>query len=144
MLKNSYISLIARVVVGLMFIIVGASKIGNTASFANEIGNYDMLPGFTLNFLALTLPWIEVFVGILLILGIKLKANSMLSSALLLAFTLAVAIAFARGLNIECGCYSSIAEQTVGWTKILQNTGLLLLSLYVYFHPGDKLILAKE
>ena len=136
--NNPYLSLIARIIVGTVFVVVGVTKIAEPKLFANEIGNYQMLPDLFVNFSAIILPWVELVIGVLLILGIKLKESSLLSTILLLLFTIAVAIAWARGLNINCGCFSTIHEEKVGYSKILQNLGLISLTLITYFSKSVK------
>ena len=125
-----------------IFIAFGIEKIFEPAKFANEIGNYQMLPQFLLNIVALILPWIELISGLLLISGVRLKANSAIIGSLLLFFIIAIAIAMARGLSINCGCSSSNA-QMVGFPKILENTGLLLTCVLIFIYPNSKFALEK-
>lgn len=135
-------NLISRAFVGFIFLAFGLSKIAVPEQFAKEIANYALLPEFSLNIFALILPWIELIIGILLILGIRLKANSIIGSALMLIFIFMVAFAWARGLDISCGC-SSAHPQQVGLPKILENTGLLILLIIVYINPNNKYTLER-
>lgn len=112
-------------------------KIFEPAKFANEIGNYKLLPEVILNFVALILPWIEVISGLLLIAGVRIKANSTIIASMLIIFIFGVASAMARGLSIKCGCSSSNA-QVVGFPKILENLGLLILCVNLFFFPNNK------
>lgn len=137
-LSNPALLLIARIVLGLIFIIASAGKIYNPAVFAQEISNYDFMPYFTINLMAIILPWIELIAGIFLISGIRLKASSAIIGALLIVFIIAVATAMARGLNINCGCYSHVANDPVGWKKIIENTIQLALALWIYIFPVKK------
>ena len=132
---NAFAVLLARLILGFMFILVGVGKIAGAEHFAKEIGNYRMLPEMLVNIMAITLPWIELAVGIMILYGIRLKANAALAAGLLLVFIIAVGTAWGRGLNINCGCYSNIAQQTVGLPKILENLGLMLLAAIIYFFP---------
>jgi uncharacterized membrane protein YphA (DoxX/SURF4 family) len=136
-LNNPIIHLIARLIVGYIFLTFAASKIAMPEKFANEIGNYGIMPFAILNIFALLLPWIEFFVGLMLILGIRLKANSIISAGLLIIFIAAVASAMMRGLDINCGC-SSVNPQHVGFPKIFENTGLTILSLLIAWLPNKK------
>ena len=136
-LSNDYVNFLARVVVGFIFISFGMEKIFEPSKFANEIGNYKMLPEILLNFSALILPWIEVISGLLLIAGVRIKANSAIIGSLLFVFIVAVATAMARGLSIKCGCSSSNA-QMVGFPKIFENLGLLLLCLNLFIFPNSR------
>lgn len=139
-LENPIVILSARLIVGFVFVSFGISKIADPSAFAKEVGNYDLMPLFSLNIIALTLPWIELVVGLMLIFGIRLKANAMLGNILLILFIFMVGIAWARGLDISCGC-SSINPQKVGFPKILENSALLFLSILIYLNPIKKLTL---
>lgn len=135
-ISNPWVLLIARLVVGFIFISFGVSKIVDPAGFAKEIGNYQMVPMWSLNIIALTLPWIELISGLLLMIGVKLKANSALIALLLVWFIFMVAVAWARGLDINCGC-SAVNPTPVGIKKILENFGILTLTLLVWFYPKN-------
>ncbi len=137
-IDNPYVVLIARLVIAGFFIFFGISKIAEPASFANEIGNYNLMPEFVIQLMALVLPWLEIVVGYLILFGIKLRENAILATLLLVSFTLAVAIAFASGLDISCGCSSSGGGQKVGWLKIFENTGLIILTLILSFTNSNK------
>lgn len=141
LIENEYFLLVARLIVGTLFIIVGVAKITDPQLFAKEIANYRFLPEFMINTVAITLPWIELISGLLLILGIRLRANAAIITILLFVFNIMVAIAWARGLDINCGCYSHIAQETVGLKKILENTGFMALSILVYIFPKNNLSL---
>lgn len=136
-LENRYISLIARIIVALVFITFGISKIADPIDFAKDIRNYDMLPLVFVNISAIVLPWIELTTGLLILFGIKIKSNAIIIFGLLTVFNIAVATAWARGLNIECGCYSNITEQIVGWKKLAENFGLMILLLLIYFSKNN-------
>jgi len=138
-LNNEYVQLICRLAVGLMFIIVGVGKIAHPEEFANEIANYQILPNVFINILAMIVPWIELFAGTLLIFGIETKASSLVIAVMTVIFTTAVIIAMAKGLNIECGCYSNIASQQVGWPKVFENVGLLILTIIIMISDNKKL-----
>ena len=135
--NNSIISLIARLVLGWFFIYAAIGKIAEPTTFAKEIANYAIMPQFFLNIIALTMPWIELVTGIFLIVGIRLKANAAIIGLMLVVFIVAVFSAMARGLDINCGCFSHKIVY-VGWGKIAENAGLLLLSLYIFVYPLKK------
>ena len=138
--ENEYLTLILRLIVGFVFLSFGLEKIVDPTKFAKEMLNYQILPYFSANIFALILPWIEVISGLLLILGIKIKANSTIISGLLLIFIFAVSLALIRGLDINCGCSSS-HPQKVGLPKILENTSMLLMCAVLYFFPSKRFIL---
>ncbi|HAW07859.1 MAG TPA: hypothetical protein DCW42_01620 [Bacteroidetes bacterium] len=138
LLNNEYVLLICRIIVGLMFIVVGVGKIANPEEFAQEIANYQILPYLFVNITAIIVPWIELFAGILLLLGVQTKSSSIVIAVMTVVFTIAVIIAIAKGLNIECGCYSNIASQQVGLLKVLENIGLLILTFIIILSDNKK------
>ncbi len=141
LINNPYFHLILRLALGGLFVIVGMGKIADPKLFAREIGNYDMLPVYLINFFALTLPWVEVISGIFIMAGVRVKANSAIAGGLLFVFIVAVLTAWARGLNINCGCFSSMAEEKVGLLKIVQNAGWLLLCVALFYSKTRKFTL---
>lgn len=143
-INNTVLVLIARIVVALMFIIVGVGKIAHPDEFAREISNYQLLPILFINPLAIILPWLEVITGMMILFGIQIRANAFIVSLMLITFTTAIIIAVAKGLSIDCGCYSQIAAQKVGLPKILENTGLIILSLILVFTENNKLQLKNN
>lgn len=128
-IDNPTIILVIRTFIGVLFIFYGVAKVADPSHFANEIGNYDMMPEIIVQLMALIIPWIELIVGLFLLFGVYQNENGAIATGLLIVFTLAVAIAFARGLDINCGCSGSNAGQKVGWLKIAENIGLIILTL---------------
>ncbi|TAE24719.1 MAG: DoxX family membrane protein [Candidatus Kapaibacterium sp.] len=135
--------LAARLVLGSVFIIAGVEKIANPDAFAKAIHNYQLLPYSMLNIMALTLPWLEVLAGALLIFGVRLRASSALTALMLIVFIAAIASAMMRGLSIDCGCFSqgSAASEPVGWKKIAEDVALLVLSVQIFAASWENEIL---
>ena len=111
---------VLRVVLGAVFIVASLDKIQNPEAFATSIANYRLLPYTVINGIAIVLPWLEVITGILLVLGVWIKASTMIVWALLFAFSIAISQALARGLDISCGCFTTnpAAERMSLWTLI--------------------------
>lgn len=132
-------SLVLRLLVGCVFIVAGVGKIADTNHFAKEITNYNLLPLESINLIALVMPWLELCSGLLLIFGVRLKANSVLISAMLIVFILAAISAIARGLDINCGCFGKTTEKKLGWEKVFENLGLLSATLLIFFSKPKSL-----
>ncbi len=132
--------LISRLVVGFIFISYSVGKIASPDKFASEIANYALFPELLLNIIALTLPWIELVIGLLLVLGLRIKSGATISGVLMILFILSVIWAMAMGLDINCGC-SSTTPQRVGLPKLMENFGLLILSAIIYLFPERKFTL---
>ncbi|MES2765475.1 MAG: MauE/DoxX family redox-associated membrane protein [Bacteroidota bacterium] len=134
-LNNQYINLLARLILGGLFIFAGLGKIAIPEAFAKEIANYELLPYSLVNFVAITLPWLEVVAGIFLVAGVRIKASAVIIAALLLVFLVGILWAMSQGLKIDCGCFAQVEATPVGWPKVLQNLGLLALAIYLIKFP---------
>jgi uncharacterized membrane protein YphA (DoxX/SURF4 family) len=143
LLSNKYFLLTIRIVLGFVFIFAAISKATEPDVFARSISNYKLLPLFSINFLAIILPWIELCAGILLVFGISIKENSAILSGLLLIFIIAIAISLGRGLNIDCGCFGTVGGAKVGIQKILENIGLLILGLILVKFGSNNISLSE-
>ena len=128
-LNNKYLLLSIRIFLGFVFVFAAITKVTDPIGFSQSIYNYKLMPDFTINFLAIAFPWIELVAGILLIFGIAVKENSAILSSLLFVFIIAIIISIARGLNIDCGCFGTVEGSKVGLLKILENTVLLIVGL---------------
>ena len=134
-LKNKWIVLVFRLFLGSMFIYASWDKIANPEDFSGVIRNYYMLPEPATNFFAIILPWVELYIGICLILGIFVDGASLLSVGLMVMFLVALGQATARGLDIECGCFHGASK--VGLKRILEDF-LFLGMAYLVLKRGDK------
>ncbi len=138
-IKHPLLTVISRLIVGYIFVSYGFEKILAPKDFAHSIMNYEMMPHTWVNMAALIMPWVEVFAGVMLLFGIRLKAASLICSAMLVVFIMAIGTAMTRGLEINCGC--SAHAEPVGFPKIFEDLGFLVLSLLIYFVPNGMLSL---
>jgi putative oxidoreductase len=133
-----------RIVLAIIFIYAGIKKISDPGGFSNSINNYKILPISFVNLFAITLPWIELITGILLLFGIKVKENSFIISVILLVFIIAILISLIRGLNIDCGCFGTVSGTKIGVYKIIEDLVLLILGLILIKFDSDFFSLLKK
>jgi uncharacterized membrane protein YphA (DoxX/SURF4 family) len=132
MIRNKYILLVLRLVVGGVFLWAGILKIFDPLEFAQGIADYRVFPRVISLFLALVLPWLEVLCGVLLILGVFRNASALLVSCLLAGFLVLIISAILRGLDIDCGCFGSLSQKA-DYKLILTDSLLLFFSLNILF-----------
>ena len=142
--NNKYFLFAIRILLGIVFIYAAISKTSEPEAFARSIENYKLIPMFLINILAITLPWIELCAGLLLIFGISVKENSLILSGLLAIFIIAITISLARGLNIDCGCFGTVGGAKVGIQKLLENFGLLFSGILLMKFGSGFLSLKNE
>jgi uncharacterized membrane protein YphA (DoxX/SURF4 family) len=121
-----------RVFLGAVFLYAGFVKILQPAAFAEAVYSYQILPGAAVNLAALALPWVEVTVGLCLMAGIWLPGAVLLSTSLLGAFIGALFFNLVRGLNVQCGCFSTeITHGPADMLTIARDLLLLASSFYL-------------
>jgi uncharacterized membrane protein YphA (DoxX/SURF4 family) len=82
---------------------------------------YDVLPDGVVSVVASAIPFIELALGLLLVLGLGTRLVAVLSAVVLLAFIVVITQAWARGLSIDCGCFGGGGQVTAGQTAYLQE-----------------------
>jgi uncharacterized membrane protein YphA (DoxX/SURF4 family) len=113
-----YLALPFRVALGVVFVVASLDKIAHPLAFAASISHYRLVPHELVNAMAICLPWIEIVCGAALCLGLGVRANALVACALLAVFIAAIVSALARGLDINCGCFSTDpgAQRMTRWT----------------------------
>ncbi len=132
-IRHPWVSRLARLGLGLVFLLAALPKLADPPGFAKAIWAYGLVPPWGLNPMALVLPWLELICGLALLTGHWTRAAAAWSAALLLSFALALGINLARHRPVDCGCFGSSAPKTEGerltdmrWS-LLRDLGLLLL-----------------
>ena len=120
-------NLILRLVVGGVFVAAGALKLWDPGAFVKDIANYRVLPDACLNLVAITLPWMEVLAGGLLMAGFWKKPSALFIAVMTAVFLGGVGQAVYRHLDIHCGCFGTLEARKVGWT-LLAEDGVLFLA----------------
>ncbi len=132
---HAFLALVARVYLAVVFLMACYHKLLDPAAFALDIATYQIMPLATVNLMAIVLPWVELVAGLMLLVGFRVRAGALLVAGMMTVFTLAVAIALSRGLEMSCGCFASqgAAEDPISWRTILRDLSWLFLALYVLF-----------
>jgi uncharacterized membrane protein YphA (DoxX/SURF4 family) len=119
-----------RVILGAVFVYGGYVKLREPwALFAMGIDSYNLVPFRFVEPLARTLPWFEVVVGLLLIVGLWLRLSSAAVSLTLLVFMAAMLHAYAKGQQINCGCFGP--GEPISKLTLLRDGSLLAGSLFL-------------
>jgi len=129
---------LGRVVLGAIFLYAAYSKLYFDGAwhlhdyhffFAMAIDSYKMLPLSVVEWMARILPWFELLLGALLIVGIGLRWAGSITTALLLVFIGAMTRAKILGLEINCGCFGN--NEKLGTATLIRDSSLLVLALAV-------------
>lgn len=137
-----WLTLLVRLTLGGVLLIAGAIKVPNLPKSAMAVRAYEVLPITLANFLGYTLPWIEIGLGLLLIVGVLVKISGVLGALTMLTFIIAITQAWARGLSIDCGCFGGGGtinpEDTKYLSEIIRDIGLMGMGIFLYLYPKGR------
>jgi len=136
------LSLPARLYLGYVFIFACLHKIAHPGMFAVDVATYDILPISLINIMALILPWLELFAGIMLVIGVRVRAAALLIAAMMFMFIVALALALHAGIDMSCGCFASQGaqgEDPISIKTVFRDLGWFVLSLYVLVFDSQPL-----
>ena len=131
-----------RLFVGGVFLIAGLIKIkGSSSRLLIAILGYELVPRGAATILVYVLPWLEIIVGGLLILGLWSHLTVLVGAGLLAVFLSGIVTSLLRGMNNDCGCYQSLTP--VQWKLAYRNLIIMALLLPIYLLKGGMWSLDK-
>ncbi|QNE22286.1 DoxX family membrane protein [Kribbella qitaiheensis] len=141
-------SLVARLVLGGVMVVAGALKVTDPETATQAVRAYDLLPTALDAPVGLILPFLEIAIGLLLIVGFGVRWAAFAAGVFMVVFIAAVSSAWARGLAIDCGCFGGGGQVAPGQTKylqeILRDVGLLVLAGWLWLTPLSKFALESD
>ncbi|CAB5104697.1 MAG: DoxX family membrane protein [Actinobacteria bacterium] len=138
------ITLAARLILAGVLLAAGGLKVLVPSESANAVAAYKILPTQIAHIVGYALPWLEIAIGILLLVGISVRLAAILAGSVMVIFIAAIISVWARGILIDCGCFggggaidpSKAAEVHRNYAiEITRDLGLALLAVYLYFFP---------
>jgi putative oxidoreductase len=141
---------IGRLVLGGVFVYAGISKLifpnthlwpmfvlrfsisVNLSSFAQQVESYKLLSPEGASFVAHTLPFAEILLGLLLLIGWQLRIWASLVTLVMLGFLTIVTRAYLLHMQINCGCFAT-PEPLTGWTVLRDGIFAVLALLMTVF-----------
>jgi putative oxidoreductase len=133
LLTHRYLAVGLRLYIAGLFIYAGMYKINYAAEFAETIASYRLAPYWAVNFLAITMPWIELISGILLVCGIRVRSAIAVAGSLLVIFTLAIAINLIWQAPISCGCFHTL-EDAISWKTLVRDLIWTAMAAQVFLY----------
>ena len=95
----------ARLTLGIVLIVAGALKVGNLEGSVFATSEYKILPYELLRPVGIGLPFAEIALGILLVIGLFTRLSGLAGALMMLAFIIAIISVWTRGIAIDCGCF---------------------------------------
>ena len=136
---------IGRIVLGVIFVYAGCSKIflpnkfywplpmlkfsvsANLSNFGFQVESYKMLSAAGVAFVSHVLPFAEISLGLLLLIGWRLRIWAAIVTLFMLMFLSVVTRAYVLHMDINCGCFAT--PEPVSLKKILEDGAMALLAV---------------
>lgn len=137
--------LVLRVFVGGVFLFAAAVKLRDPQQFAFAINAYQLIPAEAKHLVAIgafVVPWMELIVGLMLVVGFWGRAAGLVATCLMGVFVYAVWSVIARELNVTCGCFGKLkgpfgCEGPIGTCKLAENATIFVsAAILVCFGSG--------
>ena len=137
-----WIGFVARVVLGGVLLAAGLLKYQHLDKSQMAVRAYELLPISLANLLGIVLPFVEIAVAVLLLIGAAIRISAAIGGVLMIAFIIGISQAWARGLSIDCGCFGGGGQVAPGSAnylpELLRDGGLALLAIYLFRFPQSK------
>jgi uncharacterized membrane protein YphA (DoxX/SURF4 family) len=139
-----WLAVLARLVVGGVWLVAGLTKVGDPESSVRAVRAYQLVPDPLERTVGYALPLLEICLGVLLVVGLAQRLAAVASAVLLAGFIVGISAAWARGLQIECGCFGgggAAGEDATAAYKwdIARDVGLLVAAGLLAWRPVSRL-----
>ncbi len=136
--NKNLLGLTARIIAGTIFIYAGFLKAtAPSEEFAFAIEAYEAFPPFIVTIASLSMPWIEIYLGVFLIFGLFTRISSIVMGLFFIFFELLILSAIMRGLPLaDCGCFGS-AHSNSATFELFQNL-VILCFVFLAYKFGEK------
>jgi uncharacterized membrane protein YphA (DoxX/SURF4 family) len=129
----------ARLGLAVVWAWAGLAKISDPEAAAQAVRAYRLLPEALVKPFGYGLPFLEIALALLLLIGLGTRLAAALTGLLLLDYIGSIGSVWARGISIDCGCFGGggavSASHTAYLQEILRDLGFLLLAGWLVRWP---------
>jgi len=123
----------SRIIIAAIFIYAGYTKVQAPIQFAAAIEKYQLLPPGAVLWVVKILPWSELVLGVMLIVGIKIRYFAGTAAAILSFFVVVMAVTYARGIEADCGCFG--LGEPISPLTLLRDTLFIVPAAFLVAQP---------
>ncbi|MGO4957724.1 MauE/DoxX family redox-associated membrane protein [Luteococcus sp. Sow4_B9] len=136
---KDWVGLVCRLILGGALLYAGLTKVGNLEGNVLSVRAYriEWLPYSVERVIGYSLPFFEIILGLLLIVGLFTRISGLIGALTMAVFIAAIASAWARGLSIDCGCFSQggETENPKYLQEIIRDLGFLACGAWLTWRP---------
>ena len=134
-----------RVGLGAVALVAGLAKLSDLPASVRAVRAYQLLPEGLAVLIGNALPLVEVILGVLLVLGLFTRVSAAVFGLMLVAFSIGIGSAWARGFAIDCGCFGGVGAIDPGDTSylldLLRDAALITVAAVLVRRPHSRLSL---
>jgi uncharacterized membrane protein YphA (DoxX/SURF4 family) len=139
-LVQPWLGFAVRLALAAVWFWAGSTKIGDLAAAGRAVNAYQIFSFDTAKAIGAAQPFVEIALGVLLLVGMATRLAAGVSAVLLVLFIAGISSAWVRGLAIDCGCFSQGGPLAVGQTpsyapEIARDVGFLVLTAFLLRWP---------
>ncbi len=143
--NRQWFGTLVRVALGIIFIWASWHKLADPYANVQAVKAYELLGYPWYKIVGYGLPLVEVTVGVCLVTGLFTRVAAVFGALSMAAFIFGIAWVWAKGININCGCfgdggYDPNARDKYPW-EIARDVGFFLMAGYLIIWPRTKLSL---
>jgi len=128
-----------------VFFTSGWPKFVDSAGTIRSVRAFQLVPEVFVPAFGYALPVVELLLGVLLLVGLVTRVSAAITAGLMVMFLFGIVMAWARGLEIDCGCFGSgdvVKDAVAGYIRdILRDVGFLVLAALLWLRPRSALSL---
>jgi uncharacterized membrane protein YphA (DoxX/SURF4 family) len=138
-----WVSTAARLGLAAVWLVAGGMKVGDLGDSVRAVYAYQIFPYDVARVIGAALPFVEIALGLLLLLGLATRLIAGISAVVLVVFIAGITSAWVRGLSIDCGCFSKGGELGAGATpaygwEIARDLGFIVLAGILLWWPRTR------
>ncbi|MGI9064235.1 MAG: MauE/DoxX family redox-associated membrane protein [Pseudonocardiaceae bacterium] len=135
---------VLRLLIAAVWLVAGAWKVQDLDAAIVSVRAYELLPSALVMPVGYVLPVVELTMGVLLLVGAFTRPTALFSVAVNVVFIIGIVSAAARGLRIDCGCFSeggplASGEPTKYTADLLRDSGFVVATLLLARWPDTLL-----
>lgn len=133
----------SRFAIGFVFLFAAIPKLVERREFERTVASYALIPNRLVPVVAGWLPRLEFACALMLLLGLATTLVAAVTALMLATFAVAVAVNLVRGREMSCGCFSTVAPRTIGWSLVAGDVLLAGMAGLVAVQAPDVLALGQ-
>jgi ascorbate-specific PTS system EIIC-type component UlaA len=121
---SEVVGTVAAVLVGLVLLVAGASKLANLRKWASDAAGLGVRGP-----IAAIVPYVEIALAGVLISTLNRTVAAAAAALLFIVFTALLVVLLRRGQRPPCACFGALRASPIGWGHVARNTGFIALAI---------------